>query len=95
MDTPAMEELAARVEGMGRALLVCMASLEVDGLVDGPQLTTDLRQAIPTPTTRHMAGAVGTLCDLARALDEAREWRMRCVCPPDRGNPLATGVRPV
>lgn len=72
MDTADFDELAGRIEGVGRAVLHMAAALEMTGLIDGPQLSQGWRSALPLPG---FEVASRTLQELAHALDGARSQR--------------------
>ena len=68
-------ELAGRIEGIGRAFLVLVDMLEKKGTVNGPRYCSALRRmenelCIDSP---HCASAKRTLLETAKALDEARK----------------------
>lgn len=73
----AMNELAGRVEGLGRALMLLVASLEDDGLLNGPAFTDNMRQAfiLKPDASLLLWSAKNTIERAADALDEARGWR--------------------
>lgn len=72
-----MNELAGRVEGLGRMVLHLVAKLEDAGLLDGPDFTQGLRSAfvLKPDASQLMQAAKRTLHLGADALDEARGWR--------------------
>jgi hypothetical protein len=72
MDVNAYNELAGRIEGMGRAVLHIAAALESKGLIDGERLSQAWRSALPL----HGVNVAGqTLQQMAIALDDARMHR--------------------
>ena len=72
MDTVDFNELSGRLEGVSRAVLHIAAALEIQGLIDGPQLSQSWRSALPLPS---FEVACRTLLELALALDDARSQR--------------------
>ena len=77
MQSRDFNELAGRIEGLGRVVLHLVATLEVSGTVNGPVFTEALRRSVvpngtPNPV---MAAAKVTLEEIAKALDEGRRWR--------------------
>lgn len=72
-----MNELAGRIEGMGRALMHLVARLEDDGVIDGPAYTNGLRQTfvLKPEASLLLWSAKNAVERAADALDEAREWR--------------------
>ncbi len=72
MEANAYEELAGRIEGMGRAVLHIAAALEVKGLIDGERLSQAWRSALPL---QGFNVASQTLQQMAVALDDARMHR--------------------
>ena len=71
------DELAGRIDGMGRALLALAAVLEQAGVIDGPRLTSAMR-AMPAPGRANeslLSASRQTLLDLADQLDDARSRR--------------------
>lgn len=85
-----LNELAGRVEAVGRALMHLAARLEDDGLIDGPDYTAGLRQSIVLGPDASilMQSARRTLASVADAMDEARDWRRfrRQAVAPAGGN---------
>lgn len=72
-----MNELAGRIEGMGRALMLLVARLEDDGIIDGPAYTESLRTTfVLRPDARPLLWSAKNAVERAAdALDEARDWR--------------------
>lgn len=70
-------ELAGQIEGVGRMLLILVASLEDVGFLDGPAYTDSLRRSIVLTenSDRVMTTAQQTLVMVAAAIDDARRWR--------------------
>ena len=71
------DELAGRIDGMGRALLALAAVLEQAGVIDGPRLTSAMR-AMPAPggaSESLLSASRQTLLDLTDQLDDARSRR--------------------
>lgn len=77
MNTPDFDELAGRIEGIAQALLRLAAALEMQGLIDGSQLSGLWQKAVHPHSagTPLRAAARKTLQDLAWALDDARRSR--------------------
>lgn len=73
----AMNELAGRIEGLGRTVMHLVARLEDAGLIDGPAFADGLRQtfALKPDASLLMLSANATVNRAADALDEARDWR--------------------
>ncbi len=78
MHSTEFEELAGRVEAIGRALLRLTAGLEMERLIDGPRVAQMWRDAVP----EHQAAdspvlhcARHCLHELAQQLDDARSFR--------------------
>lgn len=72
-----VNELAGRIEGVGKAFLLLAVAMEKAGTIDGPEFADHLRQAIQ-PSERspsHLEVAQKTLLGMADALDESRERR--------------------
>lgn len=72
-----LNELAGRIEGVGRVLLHLVAKLEDSGLIDGQDFVRGLRGSIVLGATPHplMPSAKTAMERAADALDEARRWR--------------------
>ena len=72
-----MNDLAGRVEGLGRVILHLIAQLEDGGVIDGPRLADELRDSIVVNERSDvlMCSARRTVNNAANALDEARRWR--------------------
>ncbi|MCM2340447.1 hypothetical protein [Rhodoferax sp.] len=73
MDTKDFDELAGRIEGVARAVLLLAQMMERETDMDGPTLSRQWRQSLApqgdadTPSTAHK-----TLLQLAQVLDDAR-----------------------
>lgn len=67
-------ELAGRIEGVARALLITIAKLEDAGHINGPALSASFRRSL-AHSPRNLETAARTLGEMALALDEARERR--------------------
>ena len=78
MQSRDFNELAGRIEGLGRAVMHLVAEMERIGALDGPAFADQLRGAVvvlgPKPHPVMVAAKV-TLKEVANALDEARRWR--------------------
>lgn len=73
MDTDEFTELAGRIEGVARAVLLLARMMERETCMDGLTLSDQWRASVPPPTDGGMPGtARTTLHELARALDDAR-----------------------
>lgn len=80
MNTPDFEELSGRIDGIGQALLRVVSLLEMEGLMDGPQMADAWRQARPAhlatdvrlQASRHMLHMLADLLDAARHARAAR-----------------------
>jgi len=71
------DELAGRIDAVGKALLQVTARLEMNGVIDGPQISQAWRLAVrPGRTPAHTASH-RILQELADALDDARRSRPR------------------
>lgn len=72
-----LNDLAGRVEALGRMILHLTARLEDAGLLDGPSYTDGLRQSIVLQEGAGilMNSAQEALIRVSKAIDEAREWR--------------------
>ncbi len=70
-------ELAGQIEGLGRMILILVASLEDVGFLDGPAYTSGLRKSIVLNEQSDivMTTAHETLMRIAGSLDDARQWR--------------------
>ena len=76
-DEKCLNDLAGRIEGLGRVILHVVAKLEDGGVIDGQELSDGLRGSVvlaENPTAL-MCAAKRTLDNTANALDEARRWR--------------------
>lgn len=75
-DENCLNELAGRIEAVGRAVFHLVAMLEDAGTIDGPALAEGLRTClVPDDSDVLMNSAQRTLNRAANALDEARQWR--------------------
>lgn len=75
MEAREFDELAGRIEGVGRALLHLCAELEMSKLIDGPRLSQAWQDALPANGLPALETARRSLQELARALDDARRTR--------------------
>ena len=77
MDSRDFDELAARVDAMGHALLRVVAELEVARLIDGPRVSQAWRQVVAQqlPEDGREAAMQALLQRMADLLDEARQCR--------------------
>lgn len=73
MNTAEFDELAGRIEGIGRALLVLAAMMEKETCMDGLTLSNQWRRSVAAePSKPQLQATHRTLHELAQALDEAR-----------------------
>ena len=73
MDTKDFDDLAGRIEGLARAVLILAHSMERETNIDGLSLSDDWRKAVePAATTALRRTAHKTLQGLADALDRER-----------------------
>lgn len=77
MDSRDFDELAARVDAMGHALLRVVAELEVAQLIDGPRVSQAWRQVVAQqlPEDGREGAMQALLQRMADLLDEARLCR--------------------
>ena len=77
MDSRDFDELAARVDAMGHALLRVVAELEVARLIDGPRVSQAWRQVVAQqmPEDGREGAMQALLQRMADLLDEARQCR--------------------
>lgn len=80
MNERAFDELAGRIEGVGRALLLLATLLEQDGRISGPRFCEALRAPQLDVQQPVLSAAQRTLQELAQALDDARTRRPAVVC---------------
>lgn len=77
MDSEDFDELAGRIDGIGQALLRLTAALEMQGVIDGLQVSALWRQAAkahPDDQAVHRKAHM-TLMQMAQLLDDARSSR--------------------
>lgn len=79
MQSRDFDELAGRIEGIGQALLLLTADLEMRGVIDGPRLSLAWRTAQRPNVQPVLETARHTLVEMAQALDGAR---MKRQAPP-------------
>ena len=70
------DELAGRIEGIGQAVLHLAAVLEMQAVIDGPQLSQAWRAAQRPNALPVLEAARHTLNEMAQALDDARKCRL-------------------
>jgi len=72
-----LNEVAGRIEGLGRALMHLVARLEDDGLIDGAAYAEGLRHTfvLKEDASILMQSAQRAIHRAADSLDEARVWR--------------------
>lgn len=75
MQTAEFDELAGRIEGIGRALMNLVTHLEEQGSLDGTDYTDTLRSSIPEPASALLSAAGRTMQEVADAIDAARTYR--------------------
>lgn len=77
MNTDELNEVAGRIEAMGRALMHLVARLEDDGLIDGAAYAEGLRHTfvLKEDASILMQSAQRAIHRAADSLDEARHWR--------------------
>jgi len=78
MDTTDFDELAGRIEGIAQAVLHLSAAMEIEGIIDGPQLSQSWRRSVSDQSAEADAmrkTAQRTLSELSQALDAARTIR--------------------
>lgn len=91
MNEDDFDELAGRIEGIGRALLIVVSALEMLGIIDGPQTADAWRHELPAIHTPQLQTAHKTLHELAQALDDARSYRQSKKDPSGSPSPPAEG----
>ena len=76
-DEECLNDLAGRIEGVGRMVFHLVARLEDAGLIDGAILAEGLRHSIVLNNDYDvlMKTAKRTLDKAANSIDEARQWR--------------------
>lgn len=77
MNTQDFDELAGRIDGIGQALLRVVTALEMQGLIDGPHMAAEWRQARTGPLAQGSQEQASRrmLHTLADRLDGARQAR--------------------
>jgi len=72
-----LNELAGRIEGVGRVVMELVARLEDAGMIDGQRFTDDLRGSVKPRNENDllMLSAMRSLNRASDAIDEARQWR--------------------
>lgn len=75
MESRNFDELAGRIEGVGQALLLLTAALEMQGVIDGPRMSRAWRSAQRPNVLPVLETARHTLAEMAQALDDARTKR--------------------
>jgi hypothetical protein len=87
-------DLEGRIDGIGQALLRLAAALEMDGLINGPQLSQAWTEARPEHLAHNPVRQASrrTLLQLAQTLDEARQAREAIRSP---AHPLGSQSGPV
>lgn len=92
-----IDEMAARIDGVARAVLQLAAALEISGAVDGERLAQAWRGAVAEGATQALQSSQRVLHDMAGRLDEARRVRSRraaarsCSLVMVRENPAVSG----
>jgi len=82
------DELAGRIEGVARAVLLLAQMMERETCMDGLTLTRQWRESVPPQDGAGIAGtARKTLHELAQALDDARSQHQESVAAARREDP--------
>ena len=83
-------ELAGRIEAVGRLAMNLVAELEDAGLMDGEAFAKRLRRGVPHPKAAAtepqqavLASTVQALQQMADSIDDARNWRQSRVHPAE------------
>jgi len=71
------DELAGRIDAVAKAMLQVTARLEMNGVIDGPQISQAWRQAGQPGRTPGHTASHRILQELADVLDDARRSRPR------------------
>lgn len=94
MDTHEFNELAGRIEGVARAVLLLAQMMERETCMDGLTLTRQWRESVPQQQAG--AGIQGTarktLHELAQALDDARSRYQESVAAARLADPSLLAV---
>lgn len=92
MDTDEFTELAGRIEGVARAVLLLARMMERETCMDGLTLSDQWRASVPQPADGGMPGtARRTLHELAQALDDARTRHQELVLTQRLAQPWSPG----
>lgn len=75
MNASDFEELAGRIDGVARTVMHMAAALEIEGLIDGPHLSTTWRSAVLPQAQGALQASRLLLLEMADRLDAAREVR--------------------
>jgi hypothetical protein len=88
MDTRDFEELAGRIEGVARAVLMLAQMMERETCMDGPTLSRQWRESVsPQANAGSSDTARKTLHQMARDLDDARSRYQELVAAARRADP--------
>lgn len=88
MEEAEFNELAGRIEGVARAVLLLAQTMERETCMDGPTLTRRWREAVaPQADAGSLGTARKTLHELAQALDEMRSQRQELVAAARLASP--------
>ena len=80
MDQRDFEELAGRIEGLARAVLMLAQMMERETCMDGPTLSRQWRESVPPQSDEGSLGtARKTLHQMAQRLDDARSRHQESV----------------
>lgn len=76
-DEKCLNDLAGRIEAVGRVVLHLVATLEDAGTINGPKLADGLRHSVVPKDEGDdlLISAQRTLERVSNSLDESREWR--------------------
>ncbi|NMM75366.1 hypothetical protein B2J88_20165 [Rhodococcus sp. SRB_17] len=88
MEDTEFNELAGRIEGVARAVLLLAQMMERETCMDGLTLTRQWRDSFPLQAGADIPDtARRTLHEMAQALDDARRTHQELVAAARRANP--------
>lgn len=88
MDTKDFDELAGRIDGVARAVLILAQMMERETCMDGLTLTRQWRESVaPQADAGSLGTARKTLHEMARDLDDARNHHQELVSAARRADP--------
>ena len=88
MTTHEFDELAGRLEGLSRAVLLLATEMEEETTMDGLTLTRRWRDSVPQDAASgSLRTARNTLHQLAQALDDARSRRQQLLAAKRLADP--------